>query len=619
MLHASQDLPLCTAKNFVSPPTGTKYHSCCPSSPIRTTMEDTHGISSSRRRELEEPLTLVGNATTLGQEGEESLTSFVSGLRIFFFDSFHSKAVLPSIAIMILFSFSVGLTVGIIPEEITDRYARLHHGYGSSVASSPPCWHYDNNTMPSACKLGGDDAQAGSAYSMLAQNLLTFFLSAIVGSYSDVKGRKPFVMVSISLFVLEKAALVAIQLNKGVDPVWYYAASASQGAVSTFSLFFALLSDGCPAEQRAGRFAMFLAAFYIGFSVAPSLAMFGSHLAISWWALGLIAINLVVCAVFLPETLPEPAAATTMVAMGEATVGSPTEDMVSGLLSLDGDESESENENECTESELYIEEMTNHYYCCQAPLALLLRPFREMTILARDRNLQMLALASFLSAAVYNTDISLIVYYVEEHLNVRENDLAFMFLLQGILGVILQGIGLQPLVYALGEKGLLVLTFVSGTVHNFLYGIATNKTTITIALNLSQITKLNYPLLSSLASQRVGPSEQGLIQGALMGLNALAGAVGPVSMNWIYQQTKNGTTHDLFGPGTMFLLAAGLYLLGTVVVSLIPSPRTGTTVGSSNRSEIETDNDRGENNSSSNDNRMGGNGYRRVTRNENNF
>jgi len=214
-----------------------------------------------------------------------------------------------------------------------------------------------------------------------------------------------------------------------------------------------------------------------------------------------------------------------------------------------------------------------------ASSSLLLRPLLEMTILARDKTLILISSASFLQAVVYNTDASLVLFYIEEHLNVREDDIATMFLYMGLLGVLLQGIGLQPLVYALGEKGLLWVSFVSGSIHNLLYGIATNKFQITVALSLSQVTKLSYPLLSSLASQQVGNDEQGRVQGALLGLNALAGALGPVSMNWIYIRTKDGR----FGPGTMFVLASSLCVVGTMVVGRIsPSRKSATTMGSNN-------------------------------------
>ena len=52
-----------------------------------------------------------------------------------------------------------------------------------------------------------------------------------------------------------------------------------------------------------------------------------------------------------------------------------------------------------------------------------------MAILTRDPVLQLMALASFLSATVYSTYTSLVIFYIKEHLNVREADIVFMFFL----------------------------------------------------------------------------------------------------------------------------------------------------------------------------------------------
>mmetsp|Transcript_6929 Transcript_6929/g.16346 ORF Transcript_6929/g.16346 Transcript_6929/m.16346 type:complete len:149 (+) Transcript_6929:3-449(+) len=98
------------------------------------------------------------------------------------------------------------------------------------------------------------------------------------------------------------------------------------------------------------------------------------------------------------------------------------------------------------------------------------------------------------------------------------------------------------------------------------------------ASGLSQLTKLGYPILGAMASKRVEPSEQGRVQGALSGWNALAGAVGPVSMQKVYEHTRFHRSHridghgdSLIGPGTMFLVLSAMYFCGTVVACLIPS------------------------------------------------
>jgi DHA1 family tetracycline resistance protein-like MFS transporter len=546
------------------------------------------------------------------EEEEEPKNSFVTGLRRFLLDSIRSKAVFPAFFISVLLSFSIGLTVGIVPEVLTDRYARLYHGYdagadnhanatysetgeGGDYRGLQPlqhCWEYDTDSMPEACVLGADDAQTGSAYGMLVQNLLTLFFNAVVGSYSDEKGRRPLLLVSIFLNTLVPVSVVALEVVEWMDPVWYYAANALPGVVSYPSLIFAMLSDACPEEHRAGRFATNLAGFYGGFALAPTIGTYGSHIVVSWWSLALMTVGLVYSILFLPETLPESVATPTNSSDGTIALISHSleqrqhSSMVttrSVLAVSQGENEVEEHEGPSPEQESSIDRTPNSVAaasssniprCLHETGTLLLRPLEEMAILTRSSVLKLLAIASFLSAVVYNTDNSLVLFYIEEYLNVRENDIAVMFFLMGLVGVILQGICLQPLVYVLGEQGLLAVTFVSGTIHNWLYGVAKSKTDVTVALSLSQLTKLNYALLSSLASQQVGLDEQGRVQGALMALNALAGAVGPVSMNWIYERTKQGN-HKPFGPGTMFLVMAGLYMVGTVVVSMIPSS-TGT-------------------------------------------
>ncbi len=497
-------------------------------------------------------------ATEVQDEIKETL---MPKLRRFMLDALASKAVVSTFVVSVLMSFSLGLTVGIVPEVLSDRYARLYHGYGDDLNPVPPCWEFDTSTMPEACVMGADDAQTGSAWGMLFQNLLTFFFNAVLGSYSDTQGRRPLLLVSVFLNALVPAALVAMELIETMDPFWYYATNVATGFISFPSMVFAMISDDCPEEHRAGRFAMNMAGFYIGFAIAPMLPMYMSHIVASWWSFALAALLMVFSVFFLPETLPS-------LVNGSSSIEG------SSPLVLSSGESREDVDSASRERESLIYGAANDEVdlssLLQATEKILLSPFREMTILIRSGILKLVAIGSFLSAAVYSIDSSLVLFYIEEHLNVREGDIAVMFLIMGVLGVLLQGFILQPLVYVMGEHGLLVLTFLSGTVHNFLYGVASTKTEITMALGLSQLTKLSYPLLSSLASQQVGLDEQGRVQGALLALNALAGAVGPVSMNWVYAKTKDGT-HKPFGPGTMFLLSSALYFSGAIVVSWIPS------------------------------------------------
>jgi DHA1 family tetracycline resistance protein-like MFS transporter len=482
----------------------------------------------------------------------QNITSFISGLREFIISFVRSDVGLPALSISICISFGLGTTVGIVPEILSDRYARLYHGLQGEIL----CSDYDKNLVPDACILGQDDAQTGSAWGSFFKSGFIFIFNPIIGSHSDVHGRRNLLIVSMLLMTLAPAVLVMMLKVKSIKPYWFYTANAITGIITNDALFFASLSDNCPVSFRAGRFAMIMAGFYTGFTFAPSLSLWLSHLSASWLSLGLSIMALLVTIIFFPETLiTSPSAPTSIIT--EAAEAAEEEE-----------EEDDDDEAETDEPSVYSAcKSIRECNSLRAIGAVIIRPLREMTILNQGGAMRLIALGSFLSAAVYATDSSLIIFYIEEHLNVNEDDLAHMFFIMGILGVILQGIGLQPLVFVLGERGLLVLSFLSGTIHNCLYGVARNKTTITAALSLSQLTKLNYPILSSVASQQVGFDKQGQVQGALFGLNALAGAVGPIIMNYIYGVTKTSN----FGPGIMFIFASFLYFLGTIAVYMIPS------------------------------------------------
>lgn len=62
-------------------------------------------------------------------------------------------------------------------------------------------------------------------------------------------------------------------------------------------------------------------------------------------------------------------------------------------------------------------------------------------------------------------------------------------------------------------------------------------------------------------------SEQGRIQGALFSLKALASAAGPIAMRFVYHYTESGA---LFGPGTMFVAAAFVYLIAVYCAYELP-------------------------------------------------
>ena len=498
-------------------------------------------------------------------EEESPLQSCWSFLKIFF----RAKGTIPILIMSTLVAFGMGSVIGIVPDVVSDRYARIRYHY-----SGPDCTSYTRFDKPDACQNGADDAQASAAGATLALNLLTLIFNPVVGSYSDRQGRRGVILISLLLFSLGSIVFVGLQLVPWLTPEVYYFAVSLAGAVDFLSMTFAALSDVLPEELRAAGYGVLLSGYYTGFTLAPSLPLVLSHFRVSVFSCVAALVALLTGLIFLPETLPAEVAE-------ENQLASQDETSIHRGRSDSGD-SYSDNHEIFLHNDTTDDPDGGHWLSRIAHTAT--RPLRDMSILTRG-HLPILAAGSFFSAMVYSSDKTFVIYYIEDQLNVRDSDLAKMFLIFGSVGVVVQAFLLQPLLRMIGEKQLLVIAFISGTCHNALYGLAKTKNVILAALCLSQLTKMGFPILSSFASKGASVHEQGRVQGALFALNALANAAGPVLLETVYNHTKN--SHEYFGPGTMFLCASFLYAVGTVLVSFV-HVETATSTTSSDGEDEET-------------------------------
>lgn len=181
------------------------------------------------------------------------------------------------------------------------------------------------------------------------------------------------------------------------------------------------------------------------------------------------------------------------------------------------------------------------------------------------------------------------MYYLEERLVFGDQDVATLFLIMGLLGILVQGFLLKLFNDCLGERRVVVLSFGLGMVTNLLYGIGRTKSAIFVAVAIGAFSGMAFPSISAIKSNNVvrffcfheqtssatvqlaiqAPSEQGRIQGALSALQSLASGIGPVGMRFVYQFSKDGSTR-LWGPGTMFVAAASLYLIAVCFACALP-------------------------------------------------
>jgi hypothetical protein len=88
--------------------------------------------------------------------------------------------------LMMLVAIGLGSTIGVVPAVMTDRFARLNHGYDGDLF----CSDMEVSIRPAECIMGSADAQNAAAAASLASNVLTFLTSSLIGSLSDEHGRK---------------------------------------------------------------------------------------------------------------------------------------------------------------------------------------------------------------------------------------------------------------------------------------------------------------------------------------------------------------------------------------------------------------------------------------------
>jgi MFS transporter, DHA1 family, tetracycline resistance protein len=352
---------------------------------------------------------------------------------------------------------------------------------------------------------------------------------------ADVRGRRNVLIASLLLSCLPATFLLLTQLFSHLDPFWYYCMYSLGGITSYSSVVFASLSDSVPEQYRAPSYGMLLAILYIGFAASPTVALLLGHRNTTIAYLAFMVLATLVAYFWLPETLPD----------------------------------DIRRANVQKQAQEHQDRMSSSSSWAQQCWYIVSRPVRDISILThRTNNIRLLAAASFLSSMVFSSDSTLLLYYIENRLNVNDSDIAKIYFAIGVVGFLLQAGGLQPAVKCLGEHKLLIATFVIGFLHNVAYGLAQTKHVVFAAMIVAQLTQLNFPVVSSFISKGVSAHEQGRVQGALSASNSIARGIGPLSMEFVYHHTKN---KKHLGPGFMFIYAGILDLFGILLIVMLPS------------------------------------------------
>jgi DHA1 family tetracycline resistance protein-like MFS transporter len=346
----------------------------------------------------------------------------------------------------------------------------------------------------------GDTASASQVVLVFAVTwgVMQFVFGPIMGMLSDRFGRRPVLLISIF-------GLGVDYLFMALAPslAWLYVGRLINGLTSaSFSTANAYIADVTTPDKRARAYGLMGAAFGVGFILGPGLGGFLGQYSLRlpfFFSAGLALLNWLYGFFILPESLPK--------AMRSPTLNWRKAIPAAGAVNF-------------------------------------LRSRRELLGLAGVYQLFQLA---------HNVFPSIFVLFVGYRFGWGPRDAGLMLMATGLITVLVQVSLVGRIVKALGERGALLIGLGSATIAFLIYALAPTGWWFVVAIPAGALTGLIGPGLQGLMTRRVGPSEQGQLQGVNAAMTGLCAIVGPM----IYLSTfafaiRHGATTP---PGLPILIA----------------------------------------------------------------
>jgi DHA1 family tetracycline resistance protein-like MFS transporter len=198
-------------------------------------------------------------------------------------------------------------------------------------------------------------------------------------------------------------------------------------------------------------------------------------------------------------------------------------------------------------------------------------PFHALWILFEGKGLLGLAIIMFLANVGISAFSSLYVLYVNYRYHWGAGLAGAVLMAYAAANIVVQGALAGPVAKRLGERGAIVLAFLFGVVGLSLIGLAVWPPMLWIGVIAIAPVNIGIAAIQSLRSQRVEPSEQGRLQGAMISLAGLAGIVGPVVFAEVFAWSI-GAGRGLGAPGLSMLAGAGVFAAAIALTLAVVRP-----------------------------------------------
>jgi DHA1 family tetracycline resistance protein-like MFS transporter len=363
---------------------------------------------------------------------------------------------------------------------------------------------------------GGNTARAAEMVGVFgtAWALMQFVASPVLGSLSDRFGRRPLILLSNFGLGLDYV-LMALAPTLG----WLFVGRLVSGVTSASVVTaFAYVADVTPAERRAGAYGIMGAAFGAGFVFGPAIG--GALSAISprapfWVAAVFSLLNAAYGLFVLPESLPP--------------------------------------------------ERRAAFSWRRA------NPLGALTLLRSHRDLMGFAAIHFLFYLSHQSLPSVFVLYASYRYDWSVVDVGWALAGVGVVMATVQGGLVSRFVAMFGERASVLTGLTMGALGFLIYGLAPTGRVFAVGIPVMGLFGLYGPAAQALMTRRVGPTEQGRLQGALSSVVGLTGIVGPGIFALTFSISISRPEVHL--PGAAFILASLLLASAVAVAWRVTSRR----------------------------------------------
>ena len=363
---------------------------------------------------------------------------------------------------------------------------------------------------------------------------ISLFFNAAVGTWSDMYGRKPF-LIYVTFMHIVQYFVVLLYIKVGLPLYWYFIIPPLAVPFNSQSISLAFIADTISESNCLMAFGMLLLVFSLSIIGGTFLTLTGVVASLEmacYVGIGLTVLATLVLIFFLPESLTEEVQ----------------------LKARDKEVEKRANG---------VERHSLHFYWSSF--------IEAMKILWRTPFFRRLTIINFIVMMVSEEYIEFKTQYLQEVVHFGTSEQAAMMMVMGMSGMLILTVGLWLVtaVLNLSDKQILFIgTFMLSLSFMFL-AACQNAWMAYVSTGLVSFWMFLSIAISSMKAANVRDEEQGAVQGALSAISQVGFGLGPVLFLIIYVAFRHGAVYI---PGAPFYFAFFLMLVTVVITTTLKPP-----------------------------------------------